>query len=153
RAIRLHPARQLADLPEWWPAIDCLQCSGLVTLEARQRRLAGGAVHPQIGDLAHPPLQMGLECRPADKGMAGNGVALDVTDAALVLALGARPIRRAGPRPEAPVIGKSVQPLVETHLAGGRIVVIDQRPRVVKQHLLRHPAKAPEGTLHAVEPS
>src|SRR5713101_8160378 len=37
------------------------------------------------------------------------------------LALGARPVRSASPRPEAPVIGKSVQPLVETHLAGGRV--------------------------------
>lgn len=31
-------------------------------------------------------------------------------------------------------------------------MVIDQRPRVVEQHLLRHPAKAPEGALNAVQP-
>jgi hypothetical protein len=45
-----------------------------------------------------------------------------------------------------------MQPLVETDFAGGRIMVIDQRPRIVEQHLLRHPAKAPQRALHAVEP-
>jgi hypothetical protein len=45
-----------------------------------------------------------------------------------------------------------MQTLVEAHLAGRRVMVVDQRPRIVEQHLLRHPAKAPERALHAVEP-
>ena len=84
--------------------------------------------------------------------MAGDRVALDVADAALVFALGAGPIRRAGSRLEAPVARKGVQTVVETHLARGRVMVLDQRPRIVEQHLLRHPAKALERALHAVEP-
>ena len=43
-------------------------------------------------------------------------VALHIADAALVLALGSRPIRRAGPRPEIPVPGKRQEPRVEPHL-------------------------------------
>ena len=109
-------------------------------------------MHPPVGDLAHPPVEMRLQRRPADEGMAGNGVALDVADAALVLALGAGPIRRASVRMEAPIAGEGVQTIVETHLAGGRVMVIDQRPRIVEQDLLRHPAKALERALHAVEP-
>ena len=31
-------------------------------------------------------------------------------------------------------------------------MMIDQCPRIVEQHLLRHPAKALERALHAVEP-
>ena len=31
-------------------------------------------------------------------------------------------------------------------------MVLDQRPRIVEQHLLRHPAKAPERAFHAIEP-
>jgi len=70
--------------------------------KAGPRHLADGAMHPDVGDLARPSVEMRLECRPARKDVTGNGVALDVADAALVLALGARPIRRAGPRPETP---------------------------------------------------
>jgi hypothetical protein len=47
---------------------------------------------------------------------------------------------------------RAVQAFVETHLPGGRIMVIDQRPGVVEHHLLRHPVKAPEGALQPVEP-
>jgi hypothetical protein len=31
-------------------------------------------------------------------------------------------------------------------------MVLDQRPRIVEQHLVRHSAKAPERALDAVEP-
>ena len=84
--------------------------------------------------------------------MAGNGVALDIADAALVLAFGARSIRRASVRMEAPIEGKGVQAFVETHLPGGRVMVIDQRPGVVEHHLLRHPVKVSERALQSVEP-
>ncbi len=42
-----------------------------------------------------------------------------------------------------------METFVEAHLARGRVVVLDQRPRIVEQHLLRHPAKALEGAFHA----
>jgi len=57
----------------------------------------------RIGDLAHPPVKMRLERGPAVEAAPGDRVVLDVADAALVLALGARPVRRAGPRPKTPV--------------------------------------------------
>src|SRR5438270_669410 len=64
---------------------------------------------------------------------------LNIADAALVLPLGARPVRCASMRPETPVACKRVQPFIEAHLAGGRVMMLDQRSRIVEQHLLRHP--------------
>lgn len=83
-AVALHPTRELARLAERWPAVNRLQRRRLVALEPRKRRLAGRAVRPPIGDLAHPPLEMGFERRPTGKDMAGDRVALDIADAALV---------------------------------------------------------------------
>src|SRR6266851_5156130 len=114
RAICLHPAHQLAHLAERRPAIKRPERRRLLLLETHQRHLAGGAVNPPVGDLAHPPVEMRLERRPARESMAGNGVALDVADAALVLALGAGPIRRASVRMEAPIAGKGVQTMPPT---------------------------------------
>src|ERR1700758_2515004 len=59
-------------------------------------------------------------------------------------ALGGRPVGRASVRMEAPIAGKGVQAFVETHLASGRVMVIDQRPGIVEQHLPGHPGKVPE---------
>ena len=53
---------------------------------------------------------------------------------------------------EAPTAGNGVQTIVETHFASGRVMVIDQPPRIVEQNLLRHLAKALERAFHAVEP-
>jgi len=59
--------------------------------------------------------------------MTGNGVALDIADAALVLALGAGPIGCASPPMKVPVAGKRVQAIVEPDLATNRVLVIYQR--------------------------
>ena len=80
-------------------------------------------------------------------------VALDVPDSALVLALGSRPVGCAGARPHAPVAREGVQPFVEDHLAGLRVVVRDQRAGVVEQDLGRQPAEVAEGAFDPVEPS
>jgi hypothetical protein len=87
RTIGLHPAHQLAQLAEGRSAIERRQCGCLVPPETHQRHLAGGAMHSLVGDLAHPPVEMSLQC-----------------------------------------------------------------PRVVEDHLLRHPAKALERALDTVEP-
>jgi hypothetical protein len=42
---------------------------------------------PPVGDLAQPPGQMRLQPIPAREAVPGDGVALDIADAALVLAL------------------------------------------------------------------
>src|SRR3954451_20408039 len=131
---------------------EAAQGRGLVALEARDRRLAGRAVDAPVGHLAHPPGEMRLERRPAREAPPGDGVALDVADPALVLALGPRPVGCAGPRPHAPVARERVQPLVEDHLTGLRVVVRDQRAGVVEQQLARHAAEVAEGALDPVEP-
>jgi hypothetical protein len=60
--------------------------------------------------LAGPGLEMRRHLRPGGKAAAGDRVPLDVADAALVLILGVRAIRRAGSDPETPVPGKCMQP-------------------------------------------
>ena len=152
RAIGLHPAHQLADLSERRAAVDWLQRVRLGASETRNRRLSGGAVIPAVGDLALPPGEMRFQRRPADEGVPGDGVVLDVADAALVLALGARAVGRTGPGPEPPVVGEGVQPLVEADFAGHRIVAIDQGAGIVEQHLPRHSAKMTKRALDPVEP-
>ena len=151
-AVRMHLAGELAPLPERRPAVDRPQGRRLVALEARDRRLAGRAVDAPVGHLAHPPGEMRLERRPAREAPPGDGVALDVADLALVLALGPRSVGCAGLRPHAPVAGESMQPFVEHHLAGLRVVVRDQRAGVVEQDLGRQPAEVAEGALDPVEP-
>ena len=66
------------------------------------------------------------------------------TDATLVLALGARAIRRAGADPKTPVPGKRMQPWMQHHLTAARVVVQDQRLGIVEQNLPRHAAEGPE---------
>jgi hypothetical protein len=84
--------------------------------------------------------------------MAGDGIALDVTDAALVLALGARPVWSARARQYLPVAAKRVEAIVEAHLARLGIMVVDQRHRVVQQQLACEATEMPECALQAVQP-
>jgi hypothetical protein len=53
---------------------------------------------------------------------------------------------------KAPIAGQGEQAFVETHLPAGRVMVIDQRPGIVEQHLPRHPGKVPECAVQAVKP-
>jgi hypothetical protein len=78
--------------------VDRAQDRRLGSREALDRLLAGGAVDVPVGDLAHPPAEMRFQRRPAEERVPGDRIALDVADAALVLALRARPVRGAGPR-------------------------------------------------------
>src|SRR5262249_40641569 len=66
---------------------------------------------------------------------------------------GAGPIRRAGPRPETPVLGKGKQLVIEHHLAGRWIMREHQCAGIVEQHLLGDPAEADEGALQSGEPA
>src|SRR5690606_16158855 len=152
RAVGLHPAHQLAYLAERRATVERPQGAGLVAPEPLDWCLAGGAVHAPVGDLARPPRQMRLERRPAGEAVAGDGVALHIADAALVLALGARPVRRAGARPEAPVAGEGLQPGIELDLPGERVMVLDQGAGVVQEDLLGNPREGAERRLDAVEP-
>ena len=53
------------------------ECSSLVTLEAIDGRLGGGAVHAHIGHLAHPTGQVCLQHIQGPEVVAGDGVALE----------------------------------------------------------------------------
>ena len=82
--------------------------------------------------------------------MTGDRVALHVADPALVLALGARPVRRAGPRHDVPVAAEGVEAVVEPDLARLGIVVLDQRPGVVEQQLARQSAEVTKRPFDAL---
>ena len=71
----------------------------------------------------------------------GDGVALDLTDAPLILALRSGAIGGAGADPEVPVPGEGVQPRMQDHLPAPHIVADDQRPGVVEQNLPGHAAE------------
>ena len=51
------------------------------------------------------------------------------------------------------MLGKGVQSGMQHDLPARRIMMQDQRSRIVEQHLLRHAAEAAEGALHAIEPA
>ena len=106
RTVVADDADQLAQRSERRPPAERLQPVRLVTLEAGDRRLAGRAVDAHVRDLALPLGEMRLERLPAREAMPGDRVLLHVADAALRLALRARPIRRAGARTEAPMLGE-----------------------------------------------
>lgn len=72
---------------------------------------------------------MSLQGRPALEGSPGNGVLFNIADAALVFALCVRPIRRTGPRPKTPMLGKGVQSGIELDFAGRPVVTRDASPR------------------------
>lgn len=99
---------------------------------AKRRSHAGRAKHTLIGNLARPPVQMHLERPPSSRPAAGNRIALDVADPAFVLPLRTRPVGRPSPRHKSPVAAKGVQPHVDPHLLRCRIVMFDQRLRVVE---------------------
>ena len=151
RAVRLHPADQIPQLPERRPSGARAQTLRLAP-EALQRRLAGGAVAALVRDLALPPRQVPPQRLQALELAARDRVALDVAHAPFVLPLRARPVRRARPRTEAPVRRERQEPVVELHLARRRVVLLHQRLRVVHQHLLGNAAEVPERPLQPREP-
>ena len=152
RSVGLDPSDELAHRVVRRPAVERTKSGGLLANETRHRRFACGSMDTLIGDLAHPPVEMRLERGPTVEAAPGDRVVLHVADAALVLALGPRAVGRASARPETPVACKPMQPLVKSHLARRCVVVLDQRPGVVEQNLLRNPAEMAERPLHAVEP-
>ena len=148
----MHPAGQLAHLQErrlGRPA------AAAPPLSRSKRAIGGSPVVPCTRTSATSRIQRARCASSAAQdceAVAGDGVALDVADAALVLALGARAVRRARPRRHAPVAAEGVEAVVERHLAGLRVVVVDQRLGVVEQQLARHAAEVPERALQALQP-
>ena len=104
--IGMHPANELAHLAPRCPAPKRPKRCALLAHEALERRLAGGPVHPHIGHFAHPPREMRAQRLQRLESMTGDRVSLHVADPAFVLALGARPVRRARPRASRPSSGR-----------------------------------------------
>ncbi|EPX76413.1 hypothetical protein Salmuc_00299 [Salipiger mucosus DSM 16094] len=152
RAVGRDPADEIATRQEGRDTVGRLEPVGFVPGEAQGGRFTGRAVDTHVRDLPDPGFQMRLERGEALESASGDGIALHVAHAALVLALRPGSVRRAGPDPEAPVSGKGVEPGIDRHLPRHRIMVGDQGAGVVEQHFLRHTAEAAEGSFHALEP-
>ena len=129
-----------------------LQGSGLLPLETHHRLFTGRSVDANVGHLPAPALQMGLQRLPAGELSAGHRIGVDVTDATLVLPLGAGPVGPASFGDESPVAGKGVEPFVEHQQLASRVVLLHQGTGVVKQNLGRHPPPVAEGLLHRQQP-
>ena len=108
-------------------------------------------MHALVGNLPVPSLKVRDERTPALEAAASDGVALHVADAAFVLALGSRPVGRAGPNLEAPVPREGVE-LGSSHTSRRAASCTHQRPGVIEQHLLGHAAEVAERGLDTVEP-
>ena len=72
------------------------QGHALVALEANGGPLSGGAVDPLIGDLDQPGGQVTFQVGEGDERSSGQGIVLDVADAAFDLPLGPRATGTAG---------------------------------------------------------
>ena len=107
----------------------------------------------QIGNLPCPSLKMRFKGFPAREGPASDRIPLYVANAVLGLALGPGSIWRAGARPEAPVLGKRTQLVIEHDTARCGIVLHDQGTRIIEQYLLGHAAELHEGAFQAIEPA
>ena len=150
--IRVHVARQLSHLDE-----RCLRAQGtkspfFIAEEPIQGPLARGAMDSYVGHLAHPPTQVRLERFPALEGMAGDGIALHVADAVLVLALGSGSKGSAGTRTETPVGSEGAESIREHDLAGLHVVAFDELARVVDEQLLGEATEVPPRGLDAHQP-
>ena len=62
-----------------------------------------------VGDLAGPSDEVSVEGLPGGEGPASDGVARDVLDRALVLALGAGSVERTRARAGAPVLAEAAE--------------------------------------------
>ena len=109
-------------------------------------------MHALVGNLPVPSLEVRDERTPAREATPGDRVALHIADAALILALGARPIGSAGPGLEAPIPGKGVQPAIEADFPGRGVMVLDQGAGIVEQDFRRHAPEPEEARLHPLEP-
>src|SRR5438445_466712 len=139
-AISLHLAHQLTRHLKRRNLSDRAQSASLGAPKALNRRLAGRAVHPLIGDLARPSVEMGFQCRPALELPSSNGVLLDIADATLVLPLGARPVGGTGARPKTPMLGERVKPGIELDFPSHPVVTSDQPAIIVEEQAAMAPA-------------
>jgi hypothetical protein len=78
----VNAAAELAHLQERRLGRQWRKCSSFVAFEAVDGWLGSGAVHAHVGDLAHPARQMRPQLLQGREAVTGDGIALDVADAA-----------------------------------------------------------------------
>jgi hypothetical protein len=107
-------------------------------------------VNAGVRHLAQPALDRQVRSLPIDDqaflgqsaGKRNPEALPQITDEPLHLALGLRPIRRTQPQPETAMPGKVEKARMEAvSTATIAVPLHDNRPHVVVQHLVRHPAK------------
>ena len=128
RAVGADAANQVAVRRERGRAVQRPERPGLVAPEAIPRRLTGRAVNADIGDVAGPGFEMGLQRRPAPEAPACDGIPLHIADAALVLPLRPGPIRSAGPDPETPVLREAFRRTIAETSSGVFISSLRGKP-------------------------
>ena len=115
-------------------------CSPAVTGASLGRR-----VHSNVGHLGQPRVKLGVEGLQVGEGAPFQEAPLDVSDGPLHLALGARPVRRAGEDIETPVIGEGGE-LPLDHRRGALGAGLSHHLlEVVEQQLARDTAKGVKG--------
>src|SRR5947208_1578135 len=95
---------------------------------------------------------MRLERGEAVEAAARDGIALDVADPGLCLALGPCSIRTAGARRDAPVGAERAERRMHMHDACLDIAPEDQRASIVDEHCLRDAAEVQERAREALAP-
>lgn len=123
-----------------------------VALETDDRLFVRRPVNATIGDLDDPLRQVPLQGRERRERPPGQGVVLDVADAALDLPLGPGAPRTAGARGDAAVLAEGHEAGMPDDRAGDGVVRGHQRRGVVAEDLLGQPAEVSAGRIDALEP-
>ena len=103
----------------------------------------------QVGHLAVPACEPAVELLPGGEAPARQGVALDILDAALDLALGAGAVGLAGVWGEAVIVREVLKQWMPYHPV--LTAAQHQGARVIVEAAERYAAKVAKGTLMAVE--
>ena len=101
----------------------------------------GGGVHARVGDLIEPLAELHVEVVEVAEAPAEEEVLADVAVWTLHLALGLGPVRPAGFRQVAVVVGERDQSGVVDDMARGRVLAAEHSAHAIVEDLLRHAAE------------
>src|SRR5262249_57615119 len=124
----------------------------LVALESEDRSLVRGPVNATVGDLDDPLRQVPLQGHERGERPPGQGVVLDVADAALDLPLGPGAPRTASTRGDPPILAEGPQAGMPNDRAGRGVVGDHQRRGVVAEDLLGQSTEVAASRVDALGP-